>query len=34
LADHDAYRAKLGGELEDLRILGDVPSAPANYATE
>ena len=29
-----AYRAKLGGQLEELRILNDVPSAPANYATE
>ncbi|MDE0942291.1 MAG: CoA transferase subunit A [Alphaproteobacteria bacterium] len=34
LADHEAYRAKLGGQLEELRILGDAPSAPANYATE
>ena len=34
LADHEAYRVKLGGELEELRILGDAPSAPANYATE
>lgn len=34
LDDHEAYRAKLGGQLEDLRILGSAPSAPANYATE
>jgi glutaconate CoA-transferase subunit A len=34
LPDHAAYRAKLGGQLEELRILGDAPSAPANYATE
>ena len=34
LADHEAYRVKLGGELEELRILGEAPSAPANYATE
>jgi glutaconate CoA-transferase subunit A len=34
LPDHAAYRAKLGGELEELRILGDAHSAPANYATE
>jgi glutaconate CoA-transferase, subunit A len=34
LPDHTAYRAKLGGQLEELRILGDAPSAPANYATE
>ena len=34
LPDHAAYRAKLGGQLEELRILNDVPSAPANYATE
>ena len=33
LPDHAAYRAKLGGQLEDLRIAGDAPSAPANYAT-
>ena len=32
LADHEAYRIKLGGQLEALRILGDAPSAPANYA--
>jgi len=34
LPDHAAYRDKLGGQLEALRILGDAPSAPANYATE
>ncbi len=33
LPDHAAYRAKLGGQLEELRITGDAPSAPANYAT-
>lgn len=32
--DHAAYRAKLGGQLEALRITGDAPSAPANYATD
>ena len=32
--DHAAYRAKLGGQLEALRIIGDAPSAPANYATD
>ncbi len=34
LPDHDAYRAKLGGQLEELRIRGNAPSAPANYAWE
>lgn len=34
LPDHEAYRAKLGGQLEELRIQGDAPSAPANYAPE
>lgn len=34
LPDHEAYRVKLGGQLEELRILGDAPSAPANYAVE
>ena len=34
LPDHAAYRAKLGARLEELRIRGDAPSAPANYATE
>jgi len=33
-ADHEAYRAKLGGRLEELRITGNAPSAPANYAAE
>ncbi len=32
--DHEAYRRKLGGRLEELRITGDAPSAPANYAAE
>jgi glutaconate CoA-transferase subunit A len=32
--DHAAYRAKLGGQLEDLRITGEALSAPANYAAE
>ncbi|MDA0240690.1 MAG: CoA transferase subunit A [Proteobacteria bacterium] len=34
LPDHDAYRTKLGGQLEDLRIRGEALSAPANYAAE
>ena len=34
LPDHAAYRVKLGGQLEDLRIHGQALSAPANYATE
>ncbi len=34
VADHDAYRAKLGDRLEELRIKGWAPSAPANYAAE
>lgn len=34
LPDHDAYRTKLGGQLEELRITGNAPSAPANYAAE
>ena len=34
VADHEEYRIKLGGQLEELRILGDAPSAPANYAAE
>ena len=34
LPDHQAYRIKLGGQLEELRIRGEAPSAPANYATE
>ncbi|MCP5368266.1 MAG: CoA transferase subunit A [Hyphomicrobiales bacterium] len=32
LPDHAAYRAKLGRRLEDLRVRGDAPSAPANWA--
>ncbi len=32
LADHEAYRAKLGAALDNLRIKGEAPSAPANYA--
>jgi len=34
VADHDAYRAKLGPNLEAMRIRGEAPSAPANYAAE
>ncbi len=34
LPDHKAYRTKLGGELEELRIEGEAYSAPANYATD
>ena len=34
LPDHEAYRTKLGDRLETLRIMGDAPSAPANYAAE
>ncbi len=34
LPDHEAYRVKLGGQLEELRIRGEAPSAPANYAAE
>mgnify|MGYP003996203085 FL=1 len=34
LPDHEAYRTKLGGELEELRIEGEALSAPANYAVE
>ena len=34
LKDHEVYRTKLGGRLEELRIRGDAPSAPANYAAE
>lgn len=33
-ADHEAYRARLGDRLDELRITGDAPSAPANYAAE
>lgn len=32
LPDHEAYRAKLGARLDDLRITGNAPSAAANYA--
>ena len=34
LPDHAAYRNKLGGELEALRITGEALSAPANYAAD
>ena len=34
LPDHDAYRTKLGGELEELRVEGEAFSVPANYATD
>ena len=34
LPDHDAYRKKLGAQLEELRIKGEALSAPANYAAE
>ena len=34
ISDHEAYRNKLGDRLETLRIVGDAPSAPANYAAE
>jgi glutaconate CoA-transferase subunit A len=34
LPDHAAYRAKLGRQLDDLRIAGDAPSVVANYAAE
>jgi glutaconate CoA-transferase subunit A len=30
--DHTAYREKLGPRLEELRIKGQAPSAPANFA--
>jgi len=32
LPDHEAYRAKLGQRLKDLRIRGEALSAPANWA--
>ncbi len=32
IADHAAYRDKLGERLEELRIKGSAPSAPAEYA--
>ena len=31
-ADHEAYRARLGARLEDLRIKGQALSEPANFA--
>ena len=34
LPNHKAYRKKLGNQLEKLRILGNAPSEPANYAAE
>ena len=34
LPDHAAYRAKLGRQLDDLRIVGKAPSVAANYAAE
>jgi len=34
LADHAAYRAKLGHRLDELRIAGEMPSIAANYAAE
>ena len=34
LPDHEAYRTKLGGQLEELRITGEALSVPANYAVE
>ena len=30
--DHAAYRVKLGPRLDDLRIVGSAPAAPADYA--
>jgi glutaconate CoA-transferase subunit A len=33
-SDHEAYRAKLGTRLEELRIRGQALAAPANYAAE
>jgi hypothetical protein len=32
--DHAAYRVKLRERLDKLRIKGDAPAAPANYAAE
>ena len=32
--DHAAYRAKLGGRLDALRIQGEALAAPVNYAAE
>ena len=34
IADHDAYCAKLGAGLEDLRITGEALAAPVNYAAK
>jgi glutaconate CoA-transferase subunit A len=34
LADHAAYRAKLGAALERLRICGAAPAAAANFAAD
>ena len=34
LPDHEAYRARLGGRLEELRITGEALAAPVNYAAE
>ncbi|MCH9019237.1 MAG: CoA transferase subunit A [Proteobacteria bacterium] len=34
LPDHEAYRARLGGRLEALRITGEALAAPVNYAAE
>lgn len=34
LPDHAAYRAKLSERLDGLRIKGNAPAAPANYASE
>lgn len=32
VGDHDGYRAKLGARLDTLRITGNAPAAPVNYA--
>lgn len=34
IADHAAYRARLGEQLDAVRIKGWAPAAPANYAAE
>ena len=34
VADHAAYRIKLGRRLDELKIKGEALSAPANYAAE
>ncbi len=34
VADHAAYRKKLGRRLDDLAVKGEALSAPANYAAE